>query len=682
MLSARYAALALEIEVVGLEVAVAEAVEVRGANLERQVGDLGVAPLQRVDAAVDAALAATRADLAAAPTGGALIPVLRDRADELGRLIAEGRRLNARLRDQLSAESCVAPLRDALLVASQSLTDWYTVPAARIEASEWTVTVAAATTDIPLRELATAFIETTVATDLVNVAREQADALVAPAAALEDLERVVAFNIDLAAAELDLFLDVPVPSDTLALVEEMVIGAVGRSQARLQPLTREASSWPSALRGRVESVMLQELRSLRDSVLSGEIGELRRRLLRDAAVSRKLLRRAEQWSGSRVGGRIWTQFARVMGSERIERFQELAGLAAPVDAARPAASAFAPAALSVELPVVYRRLFSDQVLGSGELLVGRRDEVARAQRILAPGRGLRTVAVVGDRGTGKATLVSTITRGLDRGPVTAITLTAPATVDEVAGWFDGPDERVVVISGLEWLFSLRPGGAVPLERFVAGLVADGSRSSWLLAVDTGVWQAASALSALDAAVTEVIRLAPMDVQDLQDAVMTRHTMSGYGLSFEIDEQLGLRWSQIFGGQDKAREARKAAWFARLHRASGGVMADALRLWMASVTEVDEASGRISVGPVPSPPLVALDALPDDALLTLRQTVHQGWVSAAVHAEAFAWEPGASGAALAGLESLGLLTRDGERYRIAEHLRTAVVTVLRRRGWLP
>jgi hypothetical protein len=334
-----------------------------------------------------------------------------------------------------------------------------------------------------------------------------------------------------------------------------------------------------------------------------------------------------------------------------------------------------------ELPVVYRRLFSDRVLDAGDLIVGREHEVSAVKLALEEGGRLRSAAVVGLRGSGTSAVAGAAARGW-RGPVRRLDLTEPVTEDEVRGWFDKTqDGTLTVLSGLRWLYEMKPGGLVPLRAFCEELVQSSEVSPWLITADVEVWRYASRAGSLAHAMGDVIELEPLSVEDLASAVLGRHQMSGYELTFEAGEDLIWQFWNLVLRREEGEARRRTAWFHTLHEASGGVMHDALRLWMASIEEVDDKMGVVRVGVVPRPPVARINGLPMDALLTLVQVVRQGWISPDLHAALFRIDRGVSVAQLAALTHKGLLVRreDG-RLEIARHLRNPVQRVLVGRGW--
>ena len=101
--------------------------------------------------------------------------------------------------------------------------------------------------EVPFRETVLDTIDTRVAPRLLRATRETADQIQPLAAAMREAERLVAFTTELATAELEVLGDEPVPSETLRLIEEMVVGQLERSEGTLEAFLASARKWPEEL---------------------------------------------------------------------------------------------------------------------------------------------------------------------------------------------------------------------------------------------------------------------------------------------------------------------------------------------------------------------------------------------------------------------------------------------------
>ncbi len=197
--------------------------------------------------------------------------------------------------------------------------------------------------------------------------------------------------------------------------------------------------------------------------------------------------------------------------------------------------------------------------------------------------------------------------------------------------------------------------------------------------DDVFWKYAGAVAPLSDAFPEVIHLAPLSVEELTAAVMERHRLSGYEHAFDRGPGDSKIEGMVARGASRIRRPYEQ-YFAELHAATGGLVRDALRLWLSSIRSI-ESPDLVHIGPIPSSGFTAISRLPETELMALFQVARQGWMDAEVLAYLMRTEPQAARARLARLRHLGLLeeTQPGI-HRVAVHLRGAVARVIRQRGW--
>jgi len=680
--ASRYSALALVFEVVGLEVQVKEAVDAHTDRLARQLRGKGLTQLARVQESVAGLIEQTTALLEPSETPGPQLAVLlRGAVQPVERIVEDAVETTTTLRDWLADEISDEPLLDAILAAAQGLSERYTVPVRAPETGEWVLPSPVATTDLPFREVTISFIEAHITRDLIDVTRRLAAQVDGLLASLQDFQRVLSFNAELAHQELDVHPG-PLTDDNRQLVRDIVLGSWGRSQHRLQATLDDAQPWPSTIPGLVHAAVLEKLDTFRSQVLDGRITDLRHTLLRQVQAQRRLLRRAANLSElvANTNEQITEGLTTTLGHERIAAIRYTLGFEETIQVADPAAFA-APVPLA-RLPTVYRRLFSDHALEAGDLLTGRESEYARALTALRHDRPgvFRSAALIGLDTIGQRALASALIRGLGITRVSRHSPTGPLSEADVDAWFAGDPGGIVVIEGFHNLFEIRPGGFEPLRRFVQNIVADAGTTTFIVLVTPPVWHFATRAHPLDAVFSAAIEMGRLSPDELEAALISRHSMSGYGLSFESSQDMSWHIQDFLSRTEDTATRHQTTWFRTLHQASGGILHDALQLWMASVLDVDETDALMRMGPVPRPPISRIRRLPEPTLLTLRQVARQGWATPALHADQFRVDPQAATAHLASLAHAGLLQVDGDRYSLAPHLCAPIINVLTSRRW--
>lgn len=683
--AAVYSRLALEMELHALEGRVKDALVDHARGLGADVRGRAHRQVVRVrDAIVESEqkLEEALSDTSLGPRE--LAAKIRTLCEPIVRVGAEAARLSTLLRDQLADESSVTPVLDSLTRAAHGLTDRYVIPAGPVPRAEHKLPPPVGTVEVPFREWVLARIETSLAPRLIASTRDVAQKVEPLSASISELERRIAFNVELAVNELSVLGDEVVPSSG-KLVREMIGGALERNRLLFDGYATDSETWGDEVRDAVREAVLTSLDELRGGLVDGQVGRMRSRMVREVR-GRRLGR---MWEELRQAvGRAWIIAVRAVseaiGEDRLDRARLAIGLPVRLAEQEVGEHTFAQPSPSGAIPMVYRRLFSAQALEAGDILTGRDEALSRAMSLLegAGGETLRTVAVVGPDGVGKSAFVNAVVRAKRWPKVRELKLRGPATIEQIDALFDpGGEGQLVIVSGTQWLFSLEPGGFEPLRRFVAHLVADGGKNAFIVRADGLVWDQHCAGAPLASAFPEVVRLDPLDEQELEAAVLARHTVSGYGLVFSHGHTARSRLEELVMQTTAPLSRPKQSFFRALHAASGGLLRDALRLWLASVEEVDEAGDFVHLGPVPTASIYALRRLSADEVLTLYQCARQGWMSPEVLASMFRTDVPTAHARLLALGHIEILDRVDGVWRIAEHLRGAVQRLLRERGFV-
>lgn len=662
--SGDYALLGLQLEFVAFEARAKRALERLVGDLEADVRGRSFVQLERVQTALREAIEKIDPDEAERSE-----EELRAVMEPVERVLSEALRGLFQLLEQLEADEAVSPLLDALTRQAQTLTERYRVAAGRLAHAEWKLPPPHAILEVPFRELVSAFVLTDVVPRVLEETNAGAQSVRPFLALCQELERIVTFNTEAglgdAAAER---LDEP------GHLQQVVLSALKRRMDTLAEQVARAEDWTEELGTKIRSVVYERLADLRLQLAEGRASELRLDLVRMAHSRRRLLGELDRVTTviDRIGEQATNRIRGVIGEGRLGRWKSSLGLAPEGELAFEAGQ-FAPPVPCFEVPIVYRRLFAAQAHWAGDAL--HQDAVKRARDHLAQAPGMRAVAVVGLDGASKVAMVSAIARGERFGAVKRISLKKPTSVSDVEAILaDLPRGHLIVVSGLRWLLSQKPGGFAPFRRLVEGIVADGNQNAWLVESGYLVWKFATEIAPIDSLITEVVRADPLSAEDLETAILARHRLSGYDLVF-------MDAAGAESVMDDVRSAAQENYFRALFEASGGVLQVALGLWIASLAGVDETAGSVRVGAVPRSPIPELRGLSDRDLLTLYQVARQGWMDGETLAFLFRTDVVSARATLVRLANVGLLERAQKVYQIPPHLRGGVVQALSERGWV-
>ena len=682
------ALVAMELELVGLEARVKDLVATYGGRLERELERRAAQQAERAAHAFAEARQHVDAELSSSDTGEEMAGALRQITEVTEKTAGEAARIVREVQTELLDEGKLAPLLDALSNAAGGLTPRYRVIAGQLQRGAQRLPPAVERVDVPFRDLVLEHGETRIGPELYRASRETSEKLQPLVAALREAERLLAFNVELATVELEVTLGETVPKETRTLLREMVVGQLERSEAMVEALATEAHGHGAALSRGIHEATLGALEDLRAQLVDGDVTRAKLEELRREANRRRIAQRVGRFPSLFREGRAQLERAlsALVGDARLEMWRRRLGLRIREDIAELGPTAFAAPAPLAKLPNVYRRLFSADTMEAADVLTGREEQIRHARSVLGgdpkaerrQGR-LRAVALVGLDGVGKASVAAAIVRGGRWKTVRRLAFDRPATeADVVALLREAQDASLVVVDGLQWLTAARPGGYRPLRRFVDGVVRTAGTKSWLVQAEALWWRYARSVAALDDAFPEQIQLEPLSADELRAAVMERHRLSGYGHAFGRTGGRGLVEQLVARSASRVRRPFEQ-YFKDLHAASGGLVRDALRLWLASIDAL-EGESVVHVGHVPQSGYTALGRLPRETLIVLFQIARQGWMDADVLAHLFRMSEQEARAQLARLRHLGVLMEKGGAYRVSVHLRGALVRVLAERGW--
>ncbi len=663
LIRSRYDELLLELEVLALRVR-ADAVTAReAALLDARFGRHVVAGLRQVDADLERWLGFAGDAIDSSATHEELGQRLSEawtkvRADVQASLA--GLRT---LSDHLASQAWADPLIAALNRGLDGLSAAHLLGVRRAPADRRSLPPAPAVRSVPTAKRAAALVESRIVQPLRAFGQDVAGEVTEALAAAVEVERVAQFNVDLALAELELAPPASAPTpERREQLRSMLIAAPTRTRQRLRQRLDQLVGRDGTL-GRDLVACVQAASGLDAELRSGAF---------TAPTDRGWLRALP----TRLGD-VTERVRAGLGEERLLALRRSIGLQVEVPAAE-LVSALRPPPSRIAIPQVYARLFSDLPFEAGDLVAGRHAELAAVRAALET--GLRSAAVVGIDPHGARALV-TEALGSGRSPLW-FDADGPAEPGTVARWLDGRADgrgQVFVIENLRWLFRRRPGGFAEIEALAERILRDGGRNQWLLLADGGVWRYLQSATALRDVMGASVELDPMTAEELERAITSRHAMSGYDLVFEPGDDLVYKAWRAWARGTEAERSR-AAWFRTLHDASGGVLQDAMRLWLAAVRAVDDDGEHVVLGPVPRPPFAHLATLDDTTLLTLLETRRQGWIDAEELRLLFRTRPGAAEAHLAQLRHLGVLVPHGTVSKLAPHLRGPIERVLGERGW--
>ena len=542
--------------------------------------------------------------------------------------------------------------------------------------------------EVGFREVVGIYIESQVIPQLIERARLMGDQVQGLTDQLQEVERQIAFNVELSTAELETIDGEDIPQDKRLILSEMILGPLERAMGITQGFVEKAQHWPTEISTQMRNAVLGALQELRGQLVDGEISRSRLESMRRLAAGRRIARQAEEIPSllRQLRDQGKSALETVVGEQRFALWWKKLGLPTASSDPTPKPELFAPPTSGTEIPPVYLRLFNPDTLEAADVLTGRRPEIEQAIELLsssAAGQS-RAVALVGIDGVGKASVLNAVVRTGRWKKVVTARFDGPVTIEEVEDKFrDATDGSLVVIDGLHWLISVRPGGFEPLRRLVAIVAERRTRLAWLVHADVLLWKYANAIAHCQDAFPTTIHLQPLGREELKAAVLARHRLSGYGHAFDRNDGHSAL-EGIFARSASRIRRPFDQYFEELYQATGGLIRDALRLWVASIRKVD-SDAIVHVGRVPTRGQAALSTLAESQLMILFQVARQGWMNADELSYLFRLDRAQCSAVLSRLFHWGLLEQrtDNESkgiYQIALHFRGSLMRLFIEKQW--
>ena len=513
---------------------------------------------------------------------------------------------------------------------------------------------------VPVRELVRPLMDSDVQPGLDELRQRLVDLFLSTQNTLRDVWKVIRFNVESGIGEMD--GETTDRRHLLNTAEEIAVGGLERAGARVGELIAEVEHVAKEVDAGVQGVLNETLDKVEKSLQPGS--ELDVRLRKFTRLARL---RAEGYAeiGEGVGAAFqarWNRlrlFATAMGSALVARLRRVLGIA-PV-AQQEAQATIDEADLGTvdlnRLPPIYRRLFRLEALQTDDFLVARNDELDTMRQALVRWENKRScaLALVGEVGTGKTSLLNcaepklfrrhqvfrhafeeTVNNEADlvRTLCSIIGINKASSLDDVTRYFADREEPCVIIleHGYE-LFIRRIGGLEVIRAFLQLISATSQKVFWCLSMTESAWRYLDAVVQISEYFSYMIETRNMPADELEQAVMARHEVSGYGLRFlPGDSPSVARRLKKAKDEDAQQDILHEVYFDHLSDASKGNVQIALFYWLRSILEVKEDTVFVeALKPLRFAFLASLSA---DKLFTLAAMLQHGTLTVSEHKEIF------------------------------------------------
>ena len=426
---------------------------------------------------------------------------------------------------------------------------------------------------------------------------------------ISEIDQIVEYNIEAALQILRDREEEPREQAWPVLME-----GLKRSESKLVTLNHELLDINESIRLNLDDITDTAVNRIGELKDNEEILKLKIRWARARAKDRMRQFRGNIWSEIKrllprvkALGRFSTSYLRT----GVGRMKEITGLGGISEQSTEALSRHLIAFQDQvnRLPFVYRRLFRIEPISDDRLFSGRRDEILALQKDFDLWKkGVRgAVAIIGERGSGKTTLINDVVRDIYTGyPVITIRFDQ-TNIDQSAlfetirdrfnagkskNWdelYEALDPNAPVISVIENLHNLflrKIGGFGAIDEMMKFISRSRDRVYWVISSGLYGWQYLDKALHISRNFSQVIKLHNLMPGEMQDLVMRRHRLSGYNLKVKPPENIehNRKFKKLSAEQEK-QDFLVDRLFRNLSEKSDGNIAVAMLFWLSSVREI-------------------------------------------------------------------------------------------------
>jgi NhaP-type Na+/H+ or K+/H+ antiporter len=678
--------LAMELELVRLQTRVRSLIQDRAQEFGRDLHGRISVQSGRVCQALSELLQVIRRQLDTEPLKrSSMEAALKQATEDFTKVLQEAKSISSDFMHALESESALEPLRAELATCIDMVKERFEVAESPPSLSGRGLPAPPVLREVPFRRLVRQYMDAEVSRGLSNLIKEVLGDLQKLQSSLDELDRGLTYNAEVCLAELEVLEKGPVPEETRAIVREMLLQTLERHAKRLSEEHDHCEALSQETEKRVYELVIGHLEGLQGMLVGGQFNEMEAQLAKAQAFARRKAFSGRVFSLMELSKHLGKASQALLGESGTRKLKGWLGLREEEEVLRLAPSHFELEYAEVELPVVYSRIFQDPSLEARDLLVGREADVDRlhAQLLGKGGSPSRAAAILCEGATDGGALLHAISRSLSQdlrlvrhSPRGGVSLEG---VEEILASATG--DCLILIEDLRCFMGMRTGGLAPLHRLAEGILSDRGKNAWLISCEASSWEYAQHHLPLDGIFPEQLAAGTLDPAGIRRAILERHGMCGFVLDYEeMEASLIWRLGKKLRRKTAILNANEAQIFEAISAECGGVLRDALALWLSSVTLFNPTTDQLTIGKPPRLPLNHVASLPEEGLLCLRQIARQGRLSPEEHAIHFQLNSTTSESRLAQLAHWGLIERkeDGP-YRLRAELEGCVYRVLRQKG---
>jgi hypothetical protein len=325
--------------------------------------------------------------------------------------------------------------------------------------------------------------------------------------------------------------------------------------------------------------------------------------------------------------------------------------------------------MDIQIPFVYRRLFTLEPLTEEKLFIERENELQRFERLWH--MDTRPLAVIGTSGVGKSSFINiAVQRYLSEYKIERIQpdsrITSANQFDTV--WRNIQADRdadndtcVYILEDIEKLFLRAPDGLEALKQFCKRVNNSDRQCRWIVSVGTGTWTYFNQILQIKSVFSKTLCLDSFNHDQVAKLIQGRHLMSGYQLRFDdiLTDTADTHEETIFFPE----------FLDEIYRITKGNLRASLLYWLNAIDAVRE--DRIHMRSNQGLDLSPLALMSEDDALVLKMVQLHGSLSALDISQIFLWKEEFAEDLLLKIHSKGYLKVTGGMYSVHDYLKDLV-----------
>ncbi len=291
------------------------------------------------------------------------------------------------------------------------------------------------------------------------------------------------------------------------------------------------------------------------------------------------------------------------------------------------------------LPLIYRSLFHFNPVSDPRYLKGRDGVLRRLENTHRRWHDgvFASVAIVGEAGSGKTSLLDRfLSDSLAEASILRIVI--PQTMHsgndllevlkthfevEDADDFDALSTRIrsgsprrVVVEGMQNLYLRHMNGFDAMERFLLFITETASSVFWMVTCTRYAWNYLDDVIQCSATFTDVVETDAMSADDIRDAILSRHRVSGYRAVFIPSDSVkrSRAYKKRLNDEDSRQDYLEARYFDDLATWSRGNIKIAMLFWLRTIRGI--TSDTFTIEPLTADLIEVGDAFGLDELFAI------------------------------------------------------------------